>query len=62
MDKVWVVLLASAPFSTFLVWVVWWLVSDALKERRRARAAVQLAERYGHNRDDRVNRGHASAA
>ncbi|MPZ82604.1 MAG: hypothetical protein GEV28_20270 [Actinophytocola sp.] len=62
MDKLWVVLLASSPFLTFIGWAVCWLVSDALRERRRTRAATRLAERFGPDRVERGDRGHASAA
>lgn len=62
MDKVWVVLLAGSPFWAFLLWTAWWLVSDALGERRRARAAARLTERYGDRRDERDEHGQASAA
>lgn len=42
MSKLCAWLLAAWPFLTFMAWTVWWLVADALRERRHARAAAQV--------------------
>jgi hypothetical protein len=39
MDKVSVFLLVVSPYLAFFGWAIWWLVTDGLCERRRARAA-----------------------
>jgi hypothetical protein len=41
MHKWCVVLLAMSPYLAFFAWFVWWLITDAVRERRRARHAVQ---------------------
>lgn len=60
--QVWVALLASSPFSAVVLWAVWWLISDALRERRRDRAAARFAAQYERKRDERGERGQVSAA
>ena len=40
MQKLCVWLLTASPFLAFYVWAGWWLITDALRERRRARAAA----------------------
>lgn len=40
MDKVEVLLLVTSPFSGFYAWLGWWLVTDALRERKRMLALV----------------------
>lgn len=62
MEKVWVVLLAGSPLWAFLLWTAWWLVSDALRERRRARAAARFAKQYERGPDEQGGHGQASAA
>jgi HAMP domain-containing protein len=52
MDKLWTALLAASPFLGFLLWVVWWLITDSLNERRRARAAAQLARVHDSRPDE----------
>lgn len=52
MGKFWVVLLAGLPVWVFLAWAAWWLISDALDERRRARAAARYARLYGGQEQD----------
>ncbi|HEY0450042.1 hypothetical protein, partial [Actinophytocola sp.] len=62
MAKLWVILLASSPFLGFLLWAGWWLISDALRERRRVRVAVRIAARYARGPDERGGHGQAPAA
>lgn len=62
MDTLLTVLLAGLPFWGFLLWAAWWLSADALRERRRARAAARMAARYERKPDERARRGEASAA
>lgn len=44
MSKLCAWLLAAWPFLTFMAWTVWWLVTDALRERRLARAAARACQ------------------
>jgi hypothetical protein len=60
MDKLWVGLAASAPILAGLSWCVWWLVRDALRERRRTRLAVEFAQRYRAEHDDMGRQGRPS--
>lgn len=41
MSKLCAWLLAAWPFLAFMAWTVGWLVTDALRERRHARAAAR---------------------
>ena len=63
MDKLWTALLAASPVLSFLLWVAWWLITDSLNERRRARTAAQLARAYdGHPDEQDDEHGQAPAA
>lgn len=62
MDKLLPVLLAGSPFRCFVLWAAWWLISDALRERRRARAAVRLAGQDESRPGERGGHGQASVA
>lgn len=64
MDKLGVFLLVISPFLGFFGWAIWWLVTDSLRERRRARAAGRAVERGhdGETHDERNPYGQASAA
>lgn len=41
MSKLLAWLLAAWPFLAYLAWTAWWLISDALQDRRQARTAAQ---------------------
>ena len=41
MDKILIVLAALTPFLAYLVWVICWLTSDALRERHRTSTAAR---------------------
>jgi hypothetical protein len=40
-DKVWFFLLVTSPYLGFFGWLGWWLVTDALRERKRVLAVVR---------------------
>jgi len=45
MSGLWVAVLAPLPFHAFVFWAIGWLVVDALRERRIARAAANISAR-----------------
>jgi len=48
MDKILIVIAASSPFLAFLVRVACWFITDAVRQRRRTRAA-RVAHHCGDN-------------
>jgi hypothetical protein len=64
MDKLSVFLLVASPFLGFFGWAIWWLVTDSMSERRRARSAGCGIEPRGNDEasDERSRSGQASAA
>jgi hypothetical protein len=53
MDKLWVVLLSGLPWWGFLVWAIWWLTREKLRERRRNRRAARPICGYTADREGR---------
>lgn len=62
MDKLSVFLIVVSPFTGFFGWAIWWLVTDSLSERRRARAACCRPAQGGETSDERSHDEQASAA
>jgi threonine/homoserine/homoserine lactone efflux protein len=44
MSKLFTCLLAASPFLAYLAWAAWWLITDALQDRKQARTAAQEAQ------------------
>lgn len=44
-------LAATLPVLGFLVWGIWWLVMEWIRERRRVRAAIHVAQQARARRD-----------
>lgn len=43
MSKLWVIVLATLPFQTFIIWAVCWLMLDTLRDPRTAHTAATKA-------------------